>query len=214
MLRQPFAHTNAHTKLPLKVTQGRLGRGLKPESTGERRQAGRRPEVAGGFVVTRGDASEVLEFIEEAFDEIALAVEGRIDRTLNLSVALGGNVRLAAALVHQIDDGPGVITAIGNESASWGQAVEQRGDGSLVGCLAGGEHDPQRQTVLVHDSIDLGTQSSTRTADGVIRAPFLPPAACWCARTIDESIRCNDCGERAAKVSKIRSQTPTFDQRL
>jgi hypothetical protein len=27
--------------------------------------------------------------------------------------------------------------------------------------------------------MDFAGQSSTRTADGVIRAPFLPPAACW-----------------------------------
>ena len=87
------------------MTQGRLGRGLKPESTGERRQAGRRPEVAGGFVVTRGDASEVLEFIEEAFDEIALAVEGAVDRALDLAVRTGRDVSSAAAASDQIDTG-------------------------------------------------------------------------------------------------------------
>jgi hypothetical protein len=27
--------------------------------------------------------------------------------------------------------------------------------------------------------MDLGAQPSARTTDGVIRAPFLPPAACW-----------------------------------
>jgi hypothetical protein len=27
--------------------------------------------------------------------------------------------------------------------------------------------------------MDLRGQPSTRSADGVIRAPFLPPAACW-----------------------------------
>jgi hypothetical protein len=27
--------------------------------------------------------------------------------------------------------------------------------------------------------MDLGAQSSTRATDGVIVAPFLPPAACW-----------------------------------
>jgi hypothetical protein len=44
--------------------------------------------------------------------------------------------------------------------------------------LAGGEHQPQRQSVGADDGMDLGAQSSTRAADGVILAPFFPPAAC------------------------------------
>lgn len=83
-------------------------------------------------------------------------------------------------------------------------------DGGLVGGLAGGEHDPERQAVLVHQGVDLGAQSSTRTADGVIRAPFLPPAACWCARMMELSIRCRDCGDVAASASNTFSQIPAF----
>jgi hypothetical protein len=44
--------------------------------------------------------------------------------------------------------------------------------------LAGGEHQPQRQSMRANDGMDLGAQSSARTADGVILAPFFPPAAC------------------------------------
>jgi hypothetical protein len=35
-----------------------------------------------------------------------------------------------------------------------------------------------RQAALINGGMYLGCQSSTRTANGVIRAPFLPPAAC------------------------------------
>jgi hypothetical protein len=41
------------------------------------------------------------------------------------------------------------------------------------------KHNPYRHSLLIDHRVDLGAQSSTRTADGVIRAPFLPPAACW-----------------------------------
>jgi hypothetical protein len=41
------------------------------------------------------------------------------------------------------------------------------------------EHNPHRHSGLIDHRVDLGAQSSTRAADGVIRAPFLPPAACW-----------------------------------
>jgi hypothetical protein len=45
-------------------------------------------------------------------------------------------------------------------------------------CLPGGEDKPHRQPVFIDHGIDLGAQSATRTANGVIFAPFFPPAAC------------------------------------
>ena len=41
-------------------------------------------EISGEFVVTCGDGAEVLEFVEEALDEIALAIKSEIadSRTL------------------------------------------------------------------------------------------------------------------------------------
>jgi hypothetical protein len=44
--------------------------------------------------------------------------------------------------------------------------------------LTGGQHHPNREAIAIDDGVELGRQSSTRTADGVIRAPFFPPAAC------------------------------------
>jgi hypothetical protein len=58
------------------------------------------------------------------------------------------------------------------------EAGQQLGRGLQIVGLAGGEHEPDRQAGFVDDGVDLGAQSSTRTANGVIRAPFLPPAAC------------------------------------
>jgi predicted TIM-barrel enzyme len=58
------------------------------------------------------------------------------------------------------------------------EAGQQLGSSPQVVGLAGGENQTDRQAVLVDDGVDLGTQSATRTADGVIFAPFLPPAAC------------------------------------
>jgi hypothetical protein len=54
--------------------------------------------------------------------------------------------------------------------------------------LAGRQDQPHGQTVFIHQSVDLGAQSATRTADGVIFAPFFPPAACWWARMIELSM--------------------------
>ena len=146
-------------------------------------------EVSCELVIAGGDAPEVLEFVEEALDEVALAVELGIDRAANPYVALGWDMGPSAAGLDDLDDGTGGVSAVGDHVARQTEAIEQLRGGGLVGRLAGGEHEADREAACVDDDMDLGAQSSTRTADGVIRAPLFPPAACWCARTIEGSIR-------------------------
>jgi len=50
-------------------------------------------KISGQLVVARGDGSKVLEFIEEALDEVAFAVEREIANSLDLSVGLGRDHR-------------------------------------------------------------------------------------------------------------------------
>ena len=76
-------------------------------------------EVSGELVVACRNPPEVLEPAEEALDEISLAVESRIDRSLNLAVALGWNVSLSTALLDQINQMPPVIAAIGDDDRGW-----------------------------------------------------------------------------------------------
>ena len=123
-------------------------------------------------------------------------------------------MRPPAATLDQIDDGAGVVAAIGDDVTAGRQGFEQRRGGGLVGGLAWRQRKADRHSLLVDHGADLGAQSSTRTADGVIRTPFLPPAACWWARMIELSISCSDCGDLAASASNTRSQMPAFAQRL
>lgn len=121
----------------------------------------------------------MLELAEVALDDVALSVDCRVDGALDLAVALGRDVCASAARGDQIDDVAGVVAPVGDQGPGGLEAVDQGFDGGLVGGLTGREDDPQRQTILIDQGVDLGAQSSTRTADGVIRAPFFPPAACW-----------------------------------
>lgn len=116
--------------------------------------------------------------------------------------------------LDEVDHGAGVIAPVRDQGPGGFRAVDQRLQGGLVRRVAGGEYDPQRQAILINKGIDLGAQSSTKTADGVIRAPFFPPAAYWWPRTIELSIRCIDPGDPAARVSNTLSQTPAFDHLL
>lgn len=156
----------------------------------------------------------MLEFVEEAFDQVSLAIEGMVDRALSLAVALGGNVGGPAPRGDQVDEVLPVVTAVGDHVLGRRQAVEEGRCGGLVRGLSGAQQETQRQPSFIDDGVDLGAQSSTRTANGVIRAPFLPPAACWWARMIEESINWSDCGERVFNASKILSHTPALAHRL
>mgnify|MGYP007127353029 FL=1 len=156
----------------------------------------------------------MFELAEEALNEVALAVNAWIDRPLDLAVALGRNMRVPAALADQIDQVLPVITTVGDDDGGGWKRLQQVRCGGFVGSLSRRECETDRQSLLVNDNMDLAGQSSTGTADGVIRTPFLPPAACWWARTMELSINCIDCGEAAAKASKIRSQTPVLAHRL
>lgn len=120
----------------------------------------------------------MLELAEEALDEVALAVEPRVDGSLDLAVAGRRNVSLAPSLAHQIEDRLSVVAPIGDEGLGGRQVGQQGWSECLVGGLARRDDEADGQTLRVDDGVDLGRQSSTRTADGVILAPFLPPAAC------------------------------------
>ena len=146
-------------------------------------------EVSRELVVAGGDPTEVLELVEEALDEVAVPVELAVDDASDTDVALGGNVGSGAGGLDQCDDGAGEVATVGDDIAGKRHVFNERRQGCLVGGLAGRQQQADRQTPTVDDGVDLGAQSPTRAADGVIRAPLFPPAACWCARTIEESIR-------------------------
>jgi hypothetical protein len=80
--------------------------------------------------------------------------------------------------LDQFDEAPGMVAAVGDDGGGEADALDQLGQGGLVRGLPRRQQQPARQAVFVDDGVDLGGQSATRAADGVIRAPFFPPAAC------------------------------------
>jgi hypothetical protein len=122
-------------------------------------------------------------------------------------------MRLGTAGADQVEQGIGVIATVCDDVTAF-EPFEQMRSGAQIMSLTRGQREPYRQAFLIDDRIDLGAQSSTRTADGVILAPFFPPAACWWARMIELSMSAIDLGDFAAKISKIRTQTPALAHRL
>ena len=125
-----------------------------------------------------GDAADVLEFAEEAFDEISLSIDMFVHAALDPTVALGGDVGAGAPALGEIDQCLGVVTPVRDEVSGPVEAGDQSDGLLFVGGLAGGQGKADGQPFAIHHDVDLRAQSSTRTADSVIRAPFFPPAAC------------------------------------
>jgi hypothetical protein len=79
----------------------------------------------------------------------------------------------------KIDDNSGVMVGVSDEVAIRLEPFDQSRCNGLVGRLPLRKHNPYRHSLLIDHRVDLGAQSSARTTDGVIRALFFPPAACW-----------------------------------
>ena len=82
-----------------------------------------------------GNAAELFEIAEEAFHEIALAIEVGGNAALDAHPALRRDVRFAAAVAHQLDQGAAVIPPVGDDGAGW-QSVQQERCSGLVGGLS------------------------------------------------------------------------------
>ena len=149
---------------------------FNPQSNGGKGERGE--EVSRELVEACGDAPEVFEFVEEPLDAIALAVDFGVDRAADPDIALAGDVRAATHGFYEVDDAAREVAAISDDAAPQFEPGEQFRRRGLVGGLAGREDQPHGQPVRVDHDVDLGAQSASRSSDGVIRAPFFPPAAC------------------------------------
>jgi len=79
--------------------------------------------------------------------------------------------------------------------------------------LAGGHIEGQRLAVGVRAEVDFGREAAARAAERfLLLIPPFTPAACWCARTIVESMACSSSagGPREASISNAASQTPSL----
>lgn len=109
-----------------------------------------RQEGLGEFVVARGDASELLDAVEETVDQIAVLVDMPIERTRIDSVGARRNDGLAALCRDDFDEGIRVVALVGHDKV--GRLIfDQSGSVRDIGDLACRENDasglPRESTV-------------------------------------------------------------------
>ena len=130
----------------------------------------------------------MFEFVEAAFDAIALLVQFSVVGPLELAIAFRRNYGPRTDVLRLRHQSVGVVASVGDHRFRAPAAQQLCRWGILTG-LACGDAKLQRQAILVGQQVDLRAQTSSGTPQSLVFAPFLRPvAACWCARTIVESI--------------------------
>jgi len=135
-------------------------------------------ENLGELVVTRGDGPEMLEFVEETFNEITFTVEGEVARARGFSVGFGRDDWDDRSIVEGGDEGVGVERLVGEQSAGIDGFDERFSAGQIV-ILARAEHHLDRIAEGVDERVNLGGQSAAGSADGLRAVFFWAPALCW-----------------------------------
>jgi hypothetical protein len=86
-------------------------------------------KLRGSLFVSRGDAAELFEFVEETFDQIALAIDRCAEGKAGPCGSGCRNVGPSPSLLGQVSQGVGVVGAVGKEgrasrmSCSVGSAI-------------------------------------------------------------------------------------------
>lgn len=136
-----------------------------------------RQERFGEFVVSRGDAPELLETGEEALDQIAIAVEMTIEVARRKPIGSGWNHCFGASRFDPGHEVIGVVSLVGDDCLT-GQALDQCRGMVDIGDLPGRENHPQRIAQRIDHHVQLGRQSAARAADFLTPRFFWAPVEC------------------------------------
>ena len=135
-------------------------------------------KISGKFVVACGDGAKMLEFVEEAFDEIAFAVEREVAAARGFAIGLWRNHGGDLPLVEGGDQSVGIVSLVAEEGLGVG-AFEQRFGTSQIVSLPWREHQIDGIAQRVDEGVDFGRQSAAGSADRLFAVFFRAPALCW-----------------------------------
>jgi hypothetical protein len=116
-------------------------------------------EYFGELVVTGRDSSKMLEFIEEALDEVSFAVEREIAGPRHLTVCFCWNHGRDASLGESADQRICVVSLVAKQCARVG-AFEQGLRASQVVGLSRRQHQFDGIAQGIDEGVDFGRQST------------------------------------------------------
>ena len=134
-------------------------------------------ENFGELVVSCRDGAKVLEFIEEALDEISFAVEREIASPRHLAIGFWRNHRGDPSLSQSVDQRIGVVSLVAKQGGWIGAADQWLRTSQVVG-LSRCQHQFDRIAQGIDERVDLGRQSAAGSADRLRAVFFRAPALC------------------------------------
>ena len=136
-------------------------------------------EISCGLVVAGCYGSELLEFSEEIFDQMASFVDLPVELPWDLSVGFGRNDgELAGRREGGKDPLVGIIRLVREERVRL-HAREQRVGSEQIMGLARREVEADRIAQSINQSMDFGAQTAAGSSDRLVFANFFfAPALC------------------------------------
>jgi hypothetical protein len=128
-------------------------------------------KISGEFVVAGRNGSKVLHFIEEALDEVALAVKCEIAIAFCLSVGFGGNYRRDFSLRKAIDERISIVGLVCDQGFWIGIFNQVLGASQIVN-LPCREQQIGRIAQGVDEGVNFRCQPATRSTDGLVAVFF------------------------------------------
>ena len=135
-------------------------------------------EISGEFVVPCGDGAKVLEFVEEALDEIAFAVERVVTCTLYFTVGLGRDHGDDFPSREGVEQRIGIVSLVADQGVRIG-AIDQRLRASQIVDLPWREHQFDRIAKGIDERVDFCRQPTAGSPDRLFAVFFRAPALCW-----------------------------------
>jgi hypothetical protein len=134
-------------------------------------------KISRELVVACRDGTKVLEFVEEAFDEVAFAVECEVASPRKFAVGFWRNHRGYSPLSESVDQLICVVSLIAKQGIRI-DAVDQLLRASQIVGLPRREHQFDRIAQGIDERMDFGRQSAAGSADRLFAVFFRAPALC------------------------------------
>ena len=134
-------------------------------------------EIPGEFVVSRGDAPEVLQPAKAAFDDISAFVGAFVEAVDDDTVRFIGDDGLGAATNDFAAKVVAVIPFVGEERAHRRCERQDIGRRRDIGILARSQVQNDRPAERIAQRMDFCRAASARAADCLIVLPPFPPEA-------------------------------------
>lgn len=146
--------------------------------------------------------------MEEAFNLASKSIETTtFSSPVVFARRIHCNYRFHSARADRVDDTVGIVACVGDQGFA-GRMLDELLRFGRVMLLTRSQRDVERFAFGRCDCVDLRGKTSSRTAQSIASDPPFPPAASWCARTMEPSMREPTSSTSICNRLKTRSQTP------